>query len=423
MTHPGDPRGWTPEHEARIRAALRAEAERVQTDPGALGAIRARVTKPPFWRSPVALGVLGATAVVAAMVVGTIVVVNGRDDDLVADQPSPTAAEPTDSDTDTATGAAPSAAPSDSSGGTPTAAPPPEETPDASATPPSTVVFAGALPVYYAVPSDSGVPKLVREWHHVETDDDPITAAVSQMFTEAPVDPDYVSLWAPTEVTSVEVTDEAIVIDLATVPSVDVPEGGQPAVEAAVQQLAYTATAAAARQSATDGSLPVRVLVDGERPDDLHDVGLAADVGRASQVEIRQLVQINDPTEGAEVTSPVAVTGEAAAFEAALLWEVRDTSSDEVVASGPAQAEVCCEFSEFGFSVELEPGEYTLSVSDTDPSGGAEGKAPDVDTKTFQVTESEDDDAGSGDQPELDDPTPREPSPGETPDDTETDGG
>src|SRR5699024_4254745 len=213
--------------------------------------------------------------------------------------------------------------------------------------------------------------------------------AVSKVFAEQPADPDYVSLWTASDVSSVDVTDDAIVVDLSEVPAVDAPESDQPAIEAAVQQLVYTATAAAASMDGADGSKPVRVLVEGERPEEVHAVGLHMDLTRASQVDVRQLVQLNDPGQNSEVTSPIAVQGEAAAHEAALEWELYD-DSDQVVESGTAQTGVCCEFSEFTFSLELDPGTYTLTVATTDPSGG-EGPGPVTDSKTFHVV-----DAGSG---------------------------
>lgn len=406
-----DPRDWTPEHEERLRAALRAEAAKVRTDPGALGEIRSRTAKPPFWRSPVVVGLAGATALVGAMVVGTLTVLDRPgDDDLTAGQGvSPTVQEPSDTGAGAESSGGPDeqpTAPSDDStaageapGDDPTAAEDPSSTDGAAAT------FAGAMPVYYAVPAPSGELRLAREFHHVETTDHPVKVAVTQMFAEQPSDPDYLSLWTPTEVTSVDVADDAIVIDLAEVPAVEGPDADTPAVEAAVQQLVYTATAAAATLNQADGGKPVRVLVDGDRPADLHTVGLHMDLTRRSQLDIRQLVQINDPGEGAEVTSPVAVTGEAAAFEAALEWEIRD-ASDTVVGSGTAQADVCCEFSAFGFSVDLEPGTYTLSVSDTDVSDG-EGPGPTSDTKTFSVVETAS-------------PASPTPTPGDAPADTPT---
>ena len=385
-----DPGDWTPEHEARLRAALLAEADKVQTDPGALGEIRRRTEKWPFWRSPVVAGLTGATALVGAMVVGTVMVLNQPGGDPTAGRGGdPSVVEPSEPGSDVeASGGLdeqPSPRSDDSAGTQDTPGDGPPRPGDSSAPGESRATFAGTMPVYYAAPTASGELRLTREFHHIETDDDPVKAAVGQMFAP-PADPDYVSLWAPTDVVSVDVTDDAIVIDLAEVPTVEAPNPDQPVTEAAVQQLVYTATAAASTLNQTDGSKPVRVLVAGERPSALQPVGLHLDLSRQSQIEVRQLVQLNDPAQGAQVTSPVAVTGEAAAFEAALEWEIRK-ASDEVVTAGTTQAEVCCEFSEFRFSVELEPGIYTVTVSDTDPSGG-EGPGPATDTKTFEVVDA-----------------------------------
>ncbi|WP_216094447.1 Gmad2 immunoglobulin-like domain-containing protein, partial [Jiangella alba] len=160
-------------------------------------------------------------------------------------------------------------------------------------------------------------------------------------------------------------------VDLTGTTSLDAATGDDP--DLALQQLVYTATAAAA-SSDQDGSLPVQVNVDG--------APAGEPVGRTDPLEVRQLVQLNDPAEGATLPSPVMVTGEAAVFEATVLWELR--RDGEVVDSGNTSTTECCTFAPFELELDLEPGSYEIVMSESDPSDG-EGRAPMSDSRTFVV--------------------------------------
>ena len=95
-------------------------------------------------------------------------------------------------------------------------------------------------------------------------------------------------------------------------------------------------------------------------------------------------MQIDSPTEGASVTSPVTVSGEAAAFEATVPWRVLDDQG-KVVQKGFTNAAEAFTFSPYSFTVELDPGTYTIEVLEDDPSGG-EGGTPMKDTRTVTVS-------------------------------------
>jgi hypothetical protein len=93
-------------------------------------------------------------------------------------------------------------------------------------------------------------------------------------------------------------------------------------------------------------------------------------------------VQIDSPVDGAQVGRVVEVRGEAAVFEATLHWEVlRDGA---VVQKGVTSTAEGQRFAPFAFTVTLDPGEYTVRVSEDDPSGG-EGRPPFTDDKRFTV--------------------------------------
>jgi Immunoglobulin-like domain of bacterial spore germination/Sporulation and spore germination len=361
---------WTPEEEERLRRALHEEASKVFPAPGGLERILAKTRRTrgwlDWWRSPAVLGV--AAAVTAAVVIGAGLYVIRDTGDITAGpgletsaptEPGTPSPEPTE-DVETYTEPAesspsPSVAESEPTGG-----------------------YSGAVPVYY-VADQSGELRLAREWRRVETPRTAPEEAVALLFEPSRV-PEYDSLWNPaTEVRSVEIRDGAITVDLS-LPGSD-PVAGD--AQLAVQQLVYTATASVSLTGG-DGALPVRVLDDGAPAGQLSGVDISGDLHRAPALEVRQLVQLNDPYQGETVTSPVRIGGDAAVVEATVLWELlRD---GEPVDSSHTMAEVCCEFAEFGFELDLEPGEYTIVVSESDLSDG-EGRPPMSDARTFVVTD------------------------------------
>jgi hypothetical protein len=105
---------------------------------------------------------------------------------------------------------------------------------------------------------------------------------------------------------------------------------------------------------------------------------------RAAPLDVRQLVQLNEPSQGATVRSPVRVSGDAAVFEATLVWELRQDG--RVVDSGFDNTRDGQRFSEFEFELELDPGEYSIVITEDDASDG-EGGEPMSDERTFTVVE------------------------------------
>lgn len=197
------------------------------------------------------------------------------------DSSSPTASPTSTSPTPTASPTSTSASPSPSPTASPTAA---------CATP------TRAAAIYYAADVADVGPRLYREWVKVATCEDPITEAVGQMFRVAPADPDYTSLWSSsTEVLAVTTSGSTATVDVSEFPSLGAAFEG-----AAVQQLVWTATAA---DTSVKG---VRLLVDGEVPDSGHH-DWSNPVSRANALETLANAWILAPTQGATVTSPVAV--------------------------------------------------------------------------------------------------------------------
>jgi hypothetical protein len=362
-----------PRHEELLRRALASYAATVQPTGDGLTRIRARTARRRIraWLVPAVAGV-AAVSVVMAVLWGAGVFSTPKADHPPAVTPSPTA--------------------------TPTTGPTPSETsPSPSGT---TTVVPGtqSLPVYYVGTQLEGEGEgrvrrvLFREYHSLQTGDDRaswVASAVEAMLANQPSDPDYTyGLW-PTGLRVVNATvDEAAksvtvdLTDLGDLPTADPPAGvsAADAAESALQQLVYTATAAAAADQ-TFSPTTVNVLVNGQPLTALWGEPVEQPLRRAS--DAMAAIAIESPGEGAVVGSPVTVTGLAVFFEAQGSWELANAAGD-VVASGQVLT------SEGGkrvpFTIDLgnpAPGSYTISVFDLGGLG-IPGRGP-IDTKTFRV--------------------------------------
>lgn len=238
------------------------------------------------------------------------------------------------------------------------------------------------VPVYYVGDTSRGV-RLYREFHRVDlVGGDPVSTALAEAVSTDPTDTDYRTDW-PEGVTAAVV--EAPPSDVITI---DVQTSGKPLrerpggmsldeAEIAVEQLIYTA------QAAKQSRDPVQFFLDGGRTDTLLGVPVSEPLAQGDSTDVLAQVWIIEPPEGAEVTAPFEVSGLAAAFEANVQWELM--RGDRVVKRGFTMAEECCTMAPYSFKVKsVPPGEYTLVVHDSDPSGG-EGFAPWQDTKRVTV--------------------------------------
>ena len=217
-----------------------------------------------------------------------------------------------------------------------------------------------ALPVYYVAQTAAG-PRLQREFHRLPAAD-PGTAAVREMLAHPTgTDPDYRNPWpAGTALRGpVASSADAITVDLTAAPPS----------ELAAQQLVFTV------QGALSETTPVRLLHDG--------VPTGPPIPRGDPYALRSLVQIDAPADGTSAASPVAVTGEAAVFEATLHWTV--LSGSTTVRTGVTSTAEGQTFAPFRFSLDLPPGRYTVRISEDDPSDGA-GRPVLTDDRTVTVT-------------------------------------
>jgi hypothetical protein len=248
-------------------------------------------------------------------------------------------------------------------------------------TEPTTEPSDTAVPVYFAGDGPSGRPVLFREFHRVAGD--PLLEAARLVAGGGqPDDPDYRTLWPQMEIASVSATDGVLLVDVPSDAFTERPDGmSRRDARLAMQQLVYTL------QGVQQERVPVLVQRDGP---DARLFGLPTDVPyeAASTLRTLNLVNITSPAEGDTVTGDtVRVTGVANSFEAS--GPCRLLAGGQEVALEAYQAEGWMEDRLFPFEVEIPldgtTGEVVVRCETDDPSGGAEGPGPAVDTKTITV--------------------------------------
>ncbi|MEO9009923.1 MAG: Gmad2 immunoglobulin-like domain-containing protein [Nakamurella sp.] len=231
--------------------------------------------------------------------------------------------------------------------------------------------------VYYLVDTRNGL-RLARELRDVPAGATGLAAAVSTMIGGA-IDPDYSTTWSPdTTVLGVETDVGHITVDLSG--DARTSNVGSAGAAMMIQQLVWTVTEAAEDPDAT-----VTLLIDGEIAGELWGaVEWDGPIAREEPEAVRAFLQIDNPRESAEVTSPVTIDGDALAFEANVLWQIADESGKEID-SGFTMTTDGTGFAPFSFDVDLPPGVFTVEIIEDDPSDG-EGGPPQTDTRTITVT-------------------------------------
>ena len=244
---------------------------------------------------------------------------------------------------------------------------------------PTASVTVHSVPAYFIGDTPRG-PRLFREFD-LRTGTAGLDAAIAEL-QEAPDDPDYRTAWQPGSLTAGEPRGDVYTVELGDASLHDRP-AGMSAEEArlAIEQVIYTV------QAAAHARVPVQFLLDGNPINEVYGVPASEALANAPQLDVLSLVQINDPVEGLEVTGSFTARGAASSFEATVPWEIRD--GDTVVEQGFATATGWMDRLypwETRIDVSgLEPGEYTFAAMTDDPSGGAEGAEPFVDTRTIIV--------------------------------------
>lgn len=276
-----------------------------------------------------------------------------------------------------------------SAGSIPSASTPSASTPASPSSPttpasgaPSSGGQLSGIPIYWLGETAKAF-RLFREFRTVPDVGGTVASAVAAMTRLTPLDPDYSTPWKPASRVAVTRAGSALTVDL----SADALSGtnvGSEVAARAVQQLVYTATAAAA-QAGTPATT-VRITIDGSPADAWGAVSVGEPVTRMPMAMVQSHAWVTSPQHGATVPmGSVAFKGFGTSFEANFLWRVTN-SAGEVVASGHAMGGTGTGgFGGFTFTVTLPAGTYTVEVATDDASGGAEGSGPHSDTKGFTV--------------------------------------
>lgn len=362
----------TDEHDDLTRL-LHGAVDDIEPRPG-LQAIRSRTAtkeSPMTASRPWLLGALGGAVATAAVIGGVVLATNG--DDRSGKEPD--------------VAGTPSV--SESASQTPTQSPSPSESaeapsPSKAAEPPAAQRFE-ALPAYFVSDTAHG-PRLYREFGPGQGVSE-VDAAVRLAVEGDPTDPDYRSGWPEgVGVRSVEATPDLITVDLTGVPRERT--GGMTVAEAdmAIEQVIFTAQAAYGQ-----GRVPVQLLLDGGRTDRMMGQPTSEGLAAGGVLETLSHVSVTTPSQGQVVTGDaIAVEGVANSFEANVLLELRPAGGGGAVLQDFATAEGYMDDKLFPFQKSLDvsgvaPGRYVLVVSTDDPSGGAEGNGPHVDTKVIEI--------------------------------------
>ena len=238
-----------------------------------------------------------------------------------------------------------------------------------------------AVPLYFAGDGPGGAPRLFREFQRVPGD--PLTAAARVIAGGGePEDPDYRTLWPQVEIAAVTATDGVLLVEIPSDGFTERPDGmTRREARMALQQLVYTL------QGVQQERVPVQVLRD-SGPTTLFGIDTSEPFTAASALRTLNLVSITSPAEGDTVTGDtLTVTGVANSFEAS--GPCRLLQDGQELALEGYQAEGWMGDRLFPFEVDLPldgvSGEVVVQCETDDPSGGAEGNGPSVDTRTITV--------------------------------------
>ncbi|MET1086779.1 MAG: GerMN domain-containing protein [Arthrobacter sp.] len=249
-----------------------------------------------------------------------------------------------------------------------------------------TTQSSNKAPVYWIGRSDSNV-FLYREFREVPEQENPVTRALRAMMSDKPLDPDFFTPWQNPRQLATSISGKDVI-------TVDVSEDAfnsnldADMAARAIQQLVYTATAAAASSGLVDSGqqIRVRILVDGHT-DYLafNHIQLGSLMGRTAGLVAP--VWIIDPQENVEVANgSVKITGRSTAPGGKLRWQILKSENgnkepfltgEATAAADPAQAGV------FTLALTLPTGDYELRVAQIPNSDGPPNGSED--TRGFKV--------------------------------------
>jgi hypothetical protein len=256
------------------------------------------------------------------------------------------------------------------------ATPPPASEASEEAGEPVLVPAGTVVPVALHFGSDYAGGTLVSGEFEIASSGDIGLDAVDRLLTIEPGEP-FINWWTwldrdpasdPMDVRSVLVSDEQITVDFNRTLAVTCPANARcaaPDGQLALQQLAQT------MQSALRSDAPVLLTVAGEPAAEAFGVRLDGPI--QADPSVAPGIRVSSPEQGATVSSPVVVTGESTSNEGTVLWAAE--RDGEVVDQAFGMGGSMGEFAEFELSIDLAPGDYTITLWEENTAGDAEGLA------------------------------------------------
>jgi hypothetical protein len=235
----------------------------------------------------------------------------------------------------------------------------------------------GGIPVKFFFVSDTPRGfKLFSEVQLWTAADDMNLQVVSDlvMGKVVPLDSEYTNLWGGSNtVNSVGIAGSVATVDLGDI-SLNVGAEGE---QRAIDQIVWTLTEFAPEVKA------VAFTVNGKTVESFAGhVDTTAQFERAIDYEVLNPLQISSINQGAELTSPVTISGQACTFEANVVWKL--LQDDKVVQESFTTASSGCpERGDWSITLEdLAPGEYLFQVLEY---SAEDGSLFAIDDKRFTV--------------------------------------
>jgi hypothetical protein len=235
----------------------------------------------------------------------------------------------------------------------------------------------GGIPVKFFFVSDTPRGfKLFSEVQLWTAADDMNLQVVSDlvMGKVVPLDSEYTNLWGGSNtVNSVGIAGSVATVDLGDI-TLNVGAEGE---QRAIDQIVWTLTEFAPEVKA------VAFTVNGKTVESFAGhVDTTAQFERAIDYEVLNPLQISSINQGAELTSPVTISGQACTFEANVVWKL--LQDDKVVQESFTTASSGCpERGDWSITLEdLAPGEYLFQVLEY---SAEDGSLFAIDDKRFTV--------------------------------------
>ncbi len=228
-------------------------------------------------------------------------------------------------------------------------------------------VFEGGIPLTFYFVSDTPRGfKLFSETQIYSVRDGDLNLQVLSDLVSGgitPTDPQYVNLWdGGNTVNSVTFNQTRATVDLGTL-NLNV---GAESEQRAIDQIVWTLTEFA------PGITGVAFKVNGETVESFAGhVDTTGIFERAIGYEVLNPIQISSINQGAELNSPVTISGQACTFEANVVWQL--SQGGKVVQQGFTTATSGCpERGQWSITIsDLAPGNYTIAAVEYSAEDGS----------------------------------------------------